>query len=99
MPGTRSDKSLSRSQKIRNILPTRWLREFHSKRLTHTVRKVFKDFITNIKLHQMFEYWREVTVELEPEVLTSEFQVRFWFVSDRAATDEGWTIDDVEVRL
>ena len=43
--------------------------------------------------------WDEVTVELEPEVLTSEFQVRFWFVSDRAATDEGWTIDDVEVRL
>jgi len=43
--------------------------------------------------------WDEVTIELEPEALTSQFQVRFWFVSDRAATEAGWTIDDVEVRL
>jgi len=39
--------------------------------------------------------WEEVTISLDSDVLTAEFQVRFWFVSDRAAEDEGWYVDDV----
>ena len=42
--------------------------------------------------------WTEVTAELDGSLLTDSFRVRFWFASDRAAVDEGWFVDDVQVR-
>jgi len=41
--------------------------------------------------------WNEVTATIDASVLTDSFQVRFWFVSDRSVTDEGWFIDDVAI--
>ncbi|MCP4804619.1 MAG: hypothetical protein GY884_04650 [Proteobacteria bacterium] len=42
--------------------------------------------------------WDEVEIELDSEVLTSEFRVRFWFASDRSAAEDGWFVDDVTLR-
>jgi hypothetical protein len=41
--------------------------------------------------------WEEVTVDLDEDLLTADFRVRFWFASDRGATEEGWFVDDVEL--
>lgn len=42
--------------------------------------------------------WEQVTVALDADVLTDQFRVRFWSISDRSATDEGWTVDDVSLQ-
>ncbi len=41
--------------------------------------------------------WSEVEIAVDPELLTESMQFSFLFGSDRAATAEGWYIDDVAV--
>ncbi len=43
--------------------------------------------------------WTRVTVPIDEELLTDEFELRFLFGSDRGVTDEGWYIDDVEIAI
>ena len=43
--------------------------------------------------------WQEVTVELGDDLRVEEFRFRFLFGSDQGTTDDGWTIDDVEIRV
>jgi hypothetical protein len=43
--------------------------------------------------------WQEVVVELGDDLRVEEFRFRFLFGSDQGTTDDGWTIDDVEIRV
>jgi hypothetical protein len=43
--------------------------------------------------------WVEVGVEIDDELQTDAFRVRFLFGSDRGVVDEGWYIDDVEIAI
>jgi hypothetical protein len=43
--------------------------------------------------------WEEVTVEIPERFFVEEFKIRFVFGSDRGVTDEGWYVDDIEIRV
>jgi hypothetical protein len=43
--------------------------------------------------------WQRVEVTVDAEFMTDEFQFSFLFGSDRAATAEGWYVDDVAVEV
>ena len=42
--------------------------------------------------------WTQVQIPVSADYRTAEFRIRFLFGSDRAVTDTGWYIDDVEIR-
>ncbi len=43
--------------------------------------------------------WGEVEIEIPDRFYGPDFKVRFVFGSDRGVTDEGWYIDDIEIRV
>jgi len=43
--------------------------------------------------------WSEVVVEIDELHRTADFRFAFVFGSDRGANDDGWFIDDVEIRI
>ncbi len=43
--------------------------------------------------------WTEVTVAVDDTFRTEDFRFSFLFGTDRGETDEGWYIDDVELRV
>ena len=43
--------------------------------------------------------WRQVAIDLDDTLRTDAFRARFQFGTDRGEVDEGWYIDDVEIRV
>ena len=43
------------------------------------------------------EGWELVRIPVPEALRTAQFRAGWWFTSDRAASDEGWYIDDVSV--